>query len=288
MSKKKAPRAGELGLRLFDGFFLSPKAKVKVAEFTLSRTVLLAALKDYYSEIYPSYIGVQPLDQAARRWQKLRQERSGERETLTQARAALLGILALTARNEIENAYDVLFNPMFTAVLTTAQIRAEMQLQEYLGLPKSNFKAKQLRKEVDTWKHVGPYLGLEHGGDRRPTDTYHWDDEKRKQLARTVQQLPLCNDLPLWEYITEFFQREKYNPQCIRMLSGRSELANVPSELLKVAFEQRRSYCEKGRKLPRELSPLAFALQHTRITLGIPVDGFETLKKQYYAGLKLL
>jgi hypothetical protein len=287
MRQRKALRAEELTLRSFDAFFLSPQAKTKVAEFTVSRTILLAALKDYYSEVYPSYIGAQPLNLAVRRWQKLRQEKGDERETPTQARTALLGVLALTARNELEDAFDVLFNPLFTAVLTTAQIRAEMKLQEYLGLPESKFKAKQLRKEVDIWKHVGPYLGLEHGGDRRPTDTFRWDDEKRKQLAQSVQQLPICNGLPLWEYITEFFQREKYDPQCISMLSGRSELANVPSKLLKVAFDQRRTYWGNSKKIPRKLSPLAFALQHARILLGIPTDGFETLKKQYYAGLKL-
>jgi hypothetical protein len=288
MSENEGPRAEELALRSFDAFFLTPKAKIKVAEFTLSLKMLLAALKDYYSEVYPSYIGTQPLNLAVRKWQKLRHEKGGKRETLAQARVALLGVLALTARNEIEVAFDVLFNPMFTAVLTTAQIRAEMKLQEHLDLPKSNFKAKWVRKEVDTWKHVSPFLGLEHGGERRSTNTYHWDDEKRKRLAQTVQRLPRCGDKPLWEYITEFFHREKYDLQCIRMLSGRSELANVPAEVLRIAFDQRRSYWENGRKLPRKFSPLAFSLQHARTILGIPIEGFETLKKQYYAGVKLL
>lgn len=287
MSKGKR-RDEELELKRFDGFFLSTNQENKIAEFTLSSKRLQNTLKLYYAEVYPNQPSSDWLEKAVKIWQERIRREFGKNETAVEARTRLLETLASVARKNLESAYEELFNPMFTAILTTAQIKAEIELQQYLGLPTTNVSAAQAKKEVDIWRYVKPFLGFKTGGDRRPPEAYRWDDEKRKQFFKTVQQLPLCNGQPLWKYITEFFHKENYGLHCLAMLSTRHELADVPSDLLLIALEHRRRYWQVGKSIPRKLTHFAFALQHARMILDISVTEYESLKTQYYVGKKLL
>jgi hypothetical protein len=277
----------ESELKYFNAYFLSTEHKHKIARFVLSSKRLRNALYEYYADVYPNQPSSAWLKMAVKSSQKLIRKELGKSATSAEARASLLRALASAACQNLESAYEELFNPMFTAILTTAQIRAEIDFQQSLGLPKTSSSA-QVKKEIDIWRHVKTFLGFRTGGDRRRPNAYRWNDDKRKQFAQTVQQLPKINGLELWEYITKFFHQQNYDPQSIVMLSARLEIKNVPPDLLRLALDQRRKYCASATKTPRMFGPQAFALQHARIILGIPESKYDSLKSQYYAGRKLL
>jgi hypothetical protein len=121
------------------------------------------------------------------------------------------------------------------------------------------------------------------GGHNREPD-YPWDDEKLKAFAYKADHLR-----SLWEYAIKFFEKVEYDPECLSMLRSKRDFANVSLNLLREAFNGRKSCWENGEKIPPKFSPFAFALEHTRRELNIDREyKFSTLKKRYSEGKDLL
>jgi hypothetical protein len=121
------------------------------------------------------------------------------------------------------------------------------------------------------------------GGANRQSE-YAWDDEKYMQFARKVSNLR-----PLWDYITNFFQRERYDAGCSQAIKRLSEFErlseearDVPEDLLRKVFRRK---SESGPKN----TPLAFALEHARRECGIDYEyQFDALHAAYKKGNRLL
>jgi hypothetical protein len=109
-------------------------------------------------------------------------------------------------------------------------------------------------------------------------------DDDYKRLARKGEEL-----IPLWEFITRFFEDLGYDAGCSAMIKRHSRFkelarpcAQIPDDLVNRVFKRK---SEAGEKY----WPLAFALEHARRELGIEYEyKFWTLKKYYEKGKNLI
>lgn len=130
--------------------------------------------------------------------------------------------------------------------------------------------------EKSTKKSFGLPTG--HGGSRRKA-TQLKSPAELKELVRIVDDLH-----ELWEYMTEFFERNDYEAGCVEMIkasSGFKRLSkqySVPDDLLKKVFKR------KSSRKP-ELEPLNLAIEHVRQILNIKLKP-NTVKARYLQARK--
>lgn len=117
-----------------------------------------------------------------------------------------------------------------------------------------------------------------HGGSRRKA-TQLKSPAELKELVRIVDDLH-----ELWEYTTEFFERNDYEAGCVEMIkasSGFKRLSkqySVPDDLLKNVFKR------KSSRKP-ELEPLNLAIEHVRQIFNIKLKP-NTVKARYLQARK--
>jgi hypothetical protein len=130
--------------------------------------------------------------------------------------------------------------------------------------------------EKSTKKSFGLPTG--HGGSRRKAT-------QLKSPAELKELMQIIDDLhELWEYTTEFFERNDYEAGCVEMIKASSEFKRlakqyaVPNALLKKVFKR------KSSRKP-ELEPLSFAIEHARQILNIKLKP-NTIKVRYIQARK--
>lgn len=120
------------------------------------------------------------------------------------------------------------------------------------------------------------------GARRKPKD---FTPEMCERFARKVNELQ-----PLWDTITDFFEREEYDPNCVAMVQKHSEFqkysalctSKVPRSLLKRVFKRKNEGGE-------EYWPSSFAILQAMLELKITGEyAISTLHKYRRKGNKPL
>ena len=125
-------------------------------------------------------------------------------------------------------------------------------------------------------------LGIRQGGDTR--SKHVWSKDELKTFASVVQK-----SLPLWRFVFRYFQRNEYDQGCSKSIRHQQqfmrlsqECGEVPSDLLERVFERRK-------KRGGDWTPMAFALDHSRRSIGIKQDyAYNTLRLCYHKAKRLL
>lgn|GEM_PF-4292092 len=165
----------------------------------------------------------------------------------------------------------------FAAIKPEERYKSAVLLSRGLELFRSDLTRRELTRLM-----AKTIKGTWGGARRKPKD---FTAKRCAQLVTKTQELQ-----PLWEFITRFFETLDYEAGCVTMIKAHSKFkelsgvcsGEVPESLLKRVF-QRKS--QRGKKY----WPLAFALLHARLELGIKSEySYATLYTYYRRGKKLL
>ena len=126
------------------------------------------------------------------------------------------------------------------------------------------------------------FRGANRGGDRR--SQYDWTDEALREFAQKTRSL-----LALWQFVVRDFKANHYDPGYLKHVADFENFKRrLPANASPVPVELIKSVEKTQRNSGPQYQPLAFAMHHARHALQIPPRKYETLKKYYYKGLRLL
>lgn len=131
-----------------------------------------------------------------------------------------------------------------------------------------------------------PLLIVERGrgGDRRSGSGCYGDEDARISLASMAK-----HTIPLWEEITDFFEREDYDEQCAEWILKSSKFKKLSERCPPIPPDLLRDVFNRQKVRDRNHSPQAFALKHAHGARRLNDEpSYETLRKAYLAGRKLL
>lgn len=190
-----------------------------------------------------------------------------------------------TSKIFTENFVELMQNAILQG-FSTAEIGAENNLLDELGMPAD--KASEKRKVISqpNLPIQNRLLGIKKGGNRRIVD-YSWTEESKKEFFVAVLTLPKIKGRSLWEYTALILIESDFDDAIISVLKKRREMTDVPDELFDQAVRVWKKY-ETISEIRREDKPRHFEYLHALHLLSIPANyEFQTLRKHYFAGQRL-
>jgi hypothetical protein len=143
---------------------------------------------------------------------------------------------------------------------------------------------KAIRNIAKAFTEEGLKIGVKPGGNTRNPD-FTWDREADIRFAKAVDSLPIYDDKPIWKYVIDFMEGERYRNICLDMLLANKDVSDsISHHLLRDAFTKRKEFF--GRNAPREYQPQAFTFFHAAHNLNIPTTSYSTLRAAYQRGKK--